>query len=361
MGLRRVFDKLLGHVRRAQIASHRFSVCVFKKEYELAMKSKALIFAAALAAATAGMPSAQQVTRAAPPHAFPPWSHGGNDPAAGKGYEFHVLDVDNIPDLHGNPADARLVLFIGGNQFFVLPQLVQGFVRLHPELAGRIFYETLPPGILRKQIAANDTLTLGNFTLQVRPDVYEAGARVLRGMEEQKQVTGVVEYATNDLEIMVAAGNPKHIESLRDLGRDDIRLSMPNPEWEGVANQIAAALKKAGGEALYQQVYEKKVASGSTILTEIHHRQTPMRIMEGKADAGVTWASEVMFQEKTGNPITGVKIPDAQNSVAIYAGGVLTGAPHPQAAAQWLAYLKSPEAQAIYHQYGFKSIEAESK
>ena len=295
------------------------------------------------------------------PQTTPPWSKGANDPATSKGYDFHVPDVDNIPDLHGNPADAKLVLFIGGNQFFVLPQLVEGFVKLHPELAGRIYYETLPPGILRKQMAADNTLTLGNFTLQVKPDVYEAGARVLRTMEEQKQVTNVTEYATNTLEIMVPSDNPKHISSLNDLGRADVRLSMPNPEWEGVANQIAAALRKAGGDNLYQQVYKEKVASGSTVLTEIHHRQTPMRIMQGHADAGVTWASEVQFQKKIGNPIAGVEIPDAQNSTAIYAGGVVTNAPHPEVAAQWLAYLKTDEAQAIYHQFGFKSITSQAK
>jgi ABC-type molybdate transport system substrate-binding protein len=288
--------------------------------------------------------------------AMPPWNKEANDPAVGKGYAFHVPDVDNVPDLHGNPSNAKLVLFIGGNQFFVLPQLVRGFVQLHPELEGRIYYETLPPGILRKQIAADGTLTLGNLTVQVKPDVYEAGARVLKTMEENKQVIGVVPYATNTLEIMVGADNPKQIATLNDLGRPDVRLSMPNPQWEGVANQIGSALRKAGGELLYRQVYQVKVANGSTILTEIHHRQTPMRIMLGKADAGVTWASEVRFQEKIGNPITGIQIPAAQNVTAIYAGGVMVNAPHPRVAAQWLEYLKTSEAQAIYHEFGFKSI-----
>lgn len=294
------------------------------------------------------------------PQPTPPWSKGANDPAASKGYEFRVPDVDNIPDLHGDPADAKLVLFIGGNQFFVLPQLVAGFVQLHPELAGRIYYETLPPGILRKQIAADDTLTLGNFTVRVKPDVYEAGARVLKTMEQKKQVKDVTEYATNTLEIMVPSGNPKRIASLNDLGRADIKLSMPNPQWEGVANQIGAALRKAGGEQLYHQVYQAKVANGSTVLTEIHHRQTPMRIMQGNADAGVTWASEVQFQKSIGNPIAGVAIPVAENITAIYAGGVMVDAPHPHAAAQWLDYLKTPGAQAIYHQFGFKSVPAAS-
>jgi accessory colonization factor AcfC len=295
------------------------------------------------------------------PQTSPPWSQGANDPASRKGYTFQVPDVDNVPDLHGNPSDAKLVLFIGGNQFFVLPHLIAGFVRLHPELAGRIYYETLPPGILRRQIAANDTLTLGNLTLHVQPDVYEAGARVLHGMADKHQLKDVTEYATNTLEIMIPAGNPKHITSLRDLGRADLRLSMPNPQWEGVANQIATSLRKAGGDALVEQVYQKKVADGTTVLTEIHHRQTPMRILQGHADAGVTWASEVQFQQQIGNPITGVEIPAAENSTAIYAAGMLPDAPHPEAAAQWLAYLKTPEAQAAFHQFGFQPIAASAK
>jgi ABC-type molybdate transport system substrate-binding protein len=292
------------------------------------------------------------------PQTVPPWSKGANNPATEKGYEFHVSDIDNVPDIHGNPADAKLVLFIGGNQFFVLPQLVAAFEQHHPELKGHIFYETLPPGILRKQMAAGGAITLGNLTLQVKPDVYEAGARVLHDMEKQGEVSGIVEYATNDLSIMIPAGNPRKIQSLNDLARPDLRLSMPNPAWEGVANQIADSLRKAGGDPLYQAAYQDKVKSGKTVLTEIHHRQTPMRIMSGQADAGVTWASEVRFQQSIGNPITGVEIPASQNTTAIYAGGVLKTAPHPEVATQWLAFLGTSEAQTIYHQFGFRSIQS---
>lgn len=310
------------------------------------MKYSALLLTALLAAGA----SAQSIA--------PPWSGQANDPARQQGYVFHVPDIDNVPDLHGNPCGAKLVLFIGGNQFFVLPQLVTAFEAHHPELAGHIFYETLPPGILRRQIAAGNTLTLGNLTIEVKPDVYEAGMRTVQEVAKAGLVTGVVPYASNTLEIMVRAGNPKGIHSLNDLARPGLRLSMPNPQWEGVANQIAKSLRKAGGEPLYKAVYETKVQNGQSMLTEIHHRQTAMRIMEGKADAGVTWESEVRFQESIHNPIQGVPIPDGQNTTAVYAGGVVKGAPHAALAAQWLAFLKTPEAQAIYHHYGFHSLDA---
>jgi ABC-type molybdate transport system substrate-binding protein len=284
----------------------------------------------------------------------PPWSGGANNPAGEKGLVFRVDDIDNVPDLHGNPQDARLVLYIGGNQFFVLPRLVAGFEKEHPELAGHIFYETLPPGILRKQMEQNDTITLGNLTFRATPDVYEAGAGVLGEMQKQGTVEQVVRYATNDLEIMVAAGNPKHIESLKDLAAPSIRLAMPNPATEGIARQISDALRKAGGESLAHTVYEAKVQSGSTILTQIHHRQTPMWILQGKCDAGVVWGSEVSFQRKIGNPISGVPIPVEDNTTAIYAAGVVRGAPHRAAAIAWLTYLQTAEAQAAYGEFGFK-------
>src|ERR1700728_220943 len=72
----------------------------------------------------------------------PPWSGGKNNPAADKGYEFQVPDVDNLPDLHGNPDNAKLFLFVGGNQFFVLPEIVAAFEKQHSDLHGHIFYET---------------------------------------------------------------------------------------------------------------------------------------------------------------------------------------------------------------------------
>lgn len=293
---------------------------------------------------------------------MPPWSRGANNPAANKGFVFQAPDIDNIPDLHGDPCDPRLVLFIGGNQFMVLPELAAAFERRHPELRGHIFYETLPPGILRKQLSSGGWLTLGNLTLHVQADVYAAGARVLSAMEGDHQVERSVRYATNQLEIMVHAANPRHIQSLRDLAASDVRLAMPNPKWEGVARQIANSLQRSGGPDLLKTVMQTKVAEGSTQLTQIHHRQTPMWILAGRADAGVTWASEVRFQEKIGNPIAGVPIPPSENTTAIYAAGVLRNAPHPDAARSWLSFLTSREAQAIYRKYGFgavKGVESE--
>jgi ABC-type molybdate transport system substrate-binding protein len=312
------------------------------------LKALGVGLALALAAVAAG-PRPRTAT-------YPPWSRG-NDPAR-QGYVFRVATVDNVPDLHGNPLHPRLTLFVGGNQFMVMPRLIRAFVRLHPRLRGRIFYETLPPGILLRQMQRQDTLTLGNLTLQVAPDVYEAGARKVQALRGQGLVRRTVAYASNDLEIMVRQGNPLHVRGLNDLGRVDVRVAMPNPAWEGVERQIAAALRRAGGARLVTQVMVAKLRAGTTALTHVHHRQTPLRILLGESDAGVTWASEVRFQEQLGHAIAGVPIPPGHNVTALYEAGLLADAPHPRAAAAWLDFLASPAARQIYAAFGFGAPEA---
>jgi ABC-type molybdate transport system substrate-binding protein len=167
-----------------------------------------------------------------------------------------------------------------------------------------------------------------------------------------------VAYVTNTLTIMVPKANPRHVVSLADLADPTLRLAMPNPEFEGVARQIKESLRKVGGDALVTTVYDDKVSQGSTVLTHIHHRQTPLFLMQGVVDAGVTWQSEALFQEQAGHPISHVDIPATVNTTAIYAGAVVKGAAHPDAAKAWLEFIRSPEASSIFERYGFRPYDS---
>lgn len=313
-----------------------------------------------LAALLAGPAHAAGAGRAAaPPHyaerLYPPWSQGANNPALHQGLSITVPEVDDMPDFHGSLDHPALVIFVGGNYYFAMAPLVQAFSAQHPRLRGRIFYVTLPPGLLIKAMANGGTFTSGNLTFTVAPDVYAAGLKKVQGqIAARRLVPPAVPYATNTLTIMVPAGNPAHIASLTDLGRPGVRLAMPNPAWEGVARQIRMALKRAGGPALAHTVYVSKVADGQTILTHIHHRQTPLFLMQGIADAGVTWKSEAIFQEQIGHPLSHVDIAPADNVTAIYAAAMVRGARHPRAARAWLAFLHSGTAERIFARYGFK-------
>jgi ABC-type molybdate transport system substrate-binding protein len=286
---------------------------------------------------------------------FPPWQHGENNDAVNRGLEFTVPEVDNLPDFHGDITNPQLVLYVGGNYFFAMAPLVAEFEHQYPEYRGRLYWETIPPGLLVKQMEAGGTITSGNMTWTAKPDAYFAGLDQVKSLIKQGLLEGpAVPYVTNTLTIMTPAANPAHIATLADLGRTDIRLVMPNPEFEGVTRLIQASLRKAGGDALNDIVYKTKVADGSTVLTEIHHRQTPLFLMLGRAAAGVTWKSEAIFQEQMGNPIVHVDIPPEHNSTGIYAGAVVKGAAHQAAARLWLAFIHSQPALAIFSRYGME-------
>ena len=292
---------------------------------------------------------------------YPPWSHGENDPALHKGLEFTIPEVDSMPDFHGSINDPRLVIYVGGNYYFAMAPLVKAFEAEHPELRGKIFYVTIPPGLLIKAMHDGNTFTSGNMTFTAVPDVFAAG---LKKVKEQiaagKLVAPAVPYVTNDLAIMVPKGNPGHITGLADLGKPGVRLVMPNPAWEGVARQIEASLRKAGGPALETMVYDTKVKNGETILTHIHHRQTPLFLMQGLGVAGITWKSEAIFQEQAGHPISHVDIPAQFNTTAVYGAALVKDAPHPAAGKLWIEFLRSPTALKIFERYGFKAAPADA-
>ena len=310
------------------------------------------LFAAALVAPALAADAAKVPLY--PSYVYPPWQTGHNTDVTERGVEFTVPEVNNLPDFHGNPVDAKLVLYVGGNYFFALAPLVKAFEEQNPDLKGRIFWETLPPGILAKQMDAGGTITVGNMTLTVKPDAYLAGLAAVQRLVEAGKLEGpAVPYVSNVLAIMVPKGNSAKVAGLADLARGNLRLAMPNRETEGVADQIVASLRKAGGDTLVDTVYGTKAKDGSTYLTAIHHRETPMFLMQGRAEAGVTWRSEALFQEQAGHPIEHVDIPAALNTTGIYAGAVVKGAAHADAAKKWLAFLTSPGALKIFEGHGF--------
>ncbi|HBK04443.1 MAG TPA: glycine/betaine ABC transporter substrate-binding protein [Acetobacteraceae bacterium] len=313
-----------------------------------------LLSAAAALAAPPGSPAAKLEAAEA---LYPPWQGGTNSGAPAPGLVFTVPPADSMADFHGSLDNPALVLYASGNYFFAMRGMVRAFGEAYPAYRGHVFYETLPPGLLMKQIAAGGTVTSGNLTFTVKPDVMMAEQRASEAWVKDGQlVAPVVSFATNELTIMVPAGNPAHIGGLADLARPDLTLVMPNPAFEGVARQIRASLVKAGGEALAKSVYETKVSDGTAILTRIHHRQTPLFLMQGLGQAGVTWTSEALFQEQQGHPISHVAIPADQNTTAIYSAAMVPGAPHVEAARAWLEFIRSDAAFAAMAPFGFKRL-----
>lgn len=269
--------------------------------------------------------------------------------------EMPVIPDERGDDIHGLEIidDAELILFMAGNQFMVMEELIQAF----KEETGieKIFYETLPPRLMLRQILAGgakfrDTILPGT------PDVYSSVSEdSMQILKEKGLIEDYFVYLHNRIVLMVPKGNPAKIESLTDLARDDVRISQPNPENEDIARYIIEMYRRAGGEDLVRRIMDEKVRDGTTMLTTVHHRETPERLMKGICDVGPVWATEAIYAKARGLPLDYVEVGeefDMRDKVNYYITK-LKNAPNPENAERFLEFIKSERAQEIYRKYGF--------
>jgi molybdate transport system substrate-binding protein len=272
--------------------------------------------------------------------------------------KFPVIPPERGDDLHNlDAADtADLVLFMAGNQFMAMADIVAAFRETHPEI-GQIFYETLPPGMALRQILAGGAVFRDRL-LRVTPDIYSAVSEgAMRRLSEAGHLApgDFRLYLHNRLSLMVPAGNPAGLAAVGDLGRPEIRISQPDPANEDIARHILDMYRDAGGEHLVHRIMEEKRTAGTTMMTIVHHRETPQRITDRTADVGPVWATEIHHARSLGLPIDEVQ-PGAtldQRNRINYTICRLKSAPHPENAQKFLAFILSSAAQAIYSRYGF--------
>lgn len=255
-----------------------------------------------------------------------------------------------VEDLCGD-AGADLVVFLAGNQYMALPDLVDSFLGAHPAV-GSVFYETLPPGVLVDQLHTG-ALRMGSFELRVRPDVLALGPAPLEELAADGLVRPPRIYAENDLALLVAAGNPAGVTGWPDLGRPGLRVAFPDPTTEGIGRLALDAVEGAGGPALRQAVEVGKAGRGEVVFTTIHHRQGPAWLGAGTVDVAVVWSTEARHRQALGEPCTTVRLPERDNRRGAYAASVVTDATHPEAAAAFVDHLCGPAGRQVYAAHGF--------
>ena len=276
------------------------------------------------------------------------------------------MDTKNLPvipperagDLHHLEiaTQADLVLFMAGNQFMVMPELISAFQARYPEIK-KIFYETLPPGLELKQILAGGAVWQ-NKVFAVYPDVYSSvNQKAMQILAQQGHIQPKDDhlYLHNRLTLMVPRGNPAKITSVNDLARDDVRISQPDPENEDIAYHIIDMYRQAGGNALVKRIMEEKRAAGTTLFTLVHHRETPMRIENITVDVGPVWVTEAV-QARAARLAVDVIEPgdqlDQRDKINYYICRLKDGL-HPQNAQKFIDFILSPAAQTIYQNFGF--------
>lgn len=252
--------------------------------------------------------------------------------------------------------NAGLVLWLAGNQFFAMDDVVHAFQKQHP--ATTVGLMTLPPGLLLQAIKAGGWV-YADKEYRGLPDIY---ASVNLGHLKQLKASGTMDsymvYMHNELQIMVSKGNPKKITSVKDLVRGDVRTSMPNPINEGIMQfYIRKVLERRG---IWEKISgNKECVSCQTTknnwFTAVHHRETPERIKAGQSDAGVVWKTEVLEALREGADVDAVELPneDSLRAEVAYVIGALNSSARRRQADAFLSFLRTSDGQDSYAKFGF--------
>ena len=288
--------------------------------------------------------------------------------APGKGASSFSHAGSNIClDFHGDPAQARLVVFSDGNHHMALEQCAQAFLKANPDVAD-VFYATTPPGPL---IAALETgaLHIGNLALSAVPDVFIGPGEILDKLSAAGRLESHQPFAeSRGNAFLVCKDNPKGIQTIAELMRDDVTIAISNPDTEKAsfnvyADTLEALASEAGldGQALKTLLSAK---GGRVVFsTAIHHREVPQMLADGAADVAMVYYHlalryvrifpDVFDMVALGGSKDDPDPGPAHQITRYHLGLIGDGGDWGQAFADFMV---SDESQAIYRDHGLKPL-----
>lgn len=237
---------------------------------------------------------------------------------------------NRIFDLHArisNCEDVNVVLSTAGNYHMALRDLwYDYFLPQNADLLKNWFYTTSPP-IAPEQIQANSVM-FGNVRLECRPLVAVGPIGIMDRLQELQFTEGdpipVIRNYGNV--ILVKKGNPRHIRSIWDLGRPDVRVVTSNPYTEegsfgnyrdsiyNIARHDKSAPAGWDADRLFDAIFnngpldkrqDKKSLPNKNAHVKwlagkrIHHREVPWSIAYGQADAGLLFYHLALYMVRT--------------------------------------------------------------
>ncbi len=143
-------------------------------------------------------------------------------------------------------------------------------------------------------------------------------------------------FAHNQLEIVVAPGNPKGITGLADLAKP------------GVIYNSEAATVPAGKYSLQALAKAGVTVTPKSLETDV--KSVVSKVELGEADAGIVYTTDV---KAAGSKVQGVPIPSAYNVLATYPLVAVKSTKNSAVANAFIAYVLSSAGQSTLESFGF--------
>src|SRR5262245_23448516 len=142
-------------------------------------------------------------------------------------------------------------------------------------------------------------------------------------------------FARNQMEIVTKPGNPKGVKSVTDLPTVGV-VSLCGAQVP--CGVYAANILQRAGVA----IPESSITRGADVKT------TLAAVAQGDAQAGMVYVTDA---KAAGSTVTGVEIPVAQNTIAIYPIAPIAGTSNPKLANAFISYVLSTAGQKILAKY----------
>lgn len=150
-----------------------------------------------------------------------------------------------------------------------------------------------------------------------------------------------IDVVANDLVIAVPAGNPAKVTDLASLKQGAAkRIGLGNPDSVPAGQYAKAALAKAG---LWESLSPSFIFGESV-------RQVLDYVRRGEVDAAFVYATDAI---QAGSAVAVASAVPLDEDVS-YPAAVLAAAPHAKEAKAFVAFLISPQAQAVFKAKGFR-------
>jgi molybdate transport system substrate-binding protein len=143
-------------------------------------------------------------------------------------------------------------------------------------------------------------------------------------------------FAHNQLEIVVAPGNPRGITGLADLAK------------AGVIYISEAVTVPAGKYSLQALAKAGVTVTPKSLETDV--KSVVSKVELGEADAGIVYTTDV---KAAGSKVQGVPIPAANNVVATYPVAVVKGTKNSAVADAFIAFVLTSAGQSTLESFGF--------
>src|SRR5262245_10588169 len=199
-------------------------------------------------------------------------------------------------------------------------------------------FEKANPGVTVK-FNYNGSSSLATSITQGAPaDVFASAAPAnMKTVTDAGDAAGTPQiFALNTGEIMVEQGNPQHIESVKDLADDKIKVAVCAPE--------------VPCGALAQEIFNNAGVTVKPVSQETNVGGVVTKVTLGEVDAGIVYVTDVKANEAKA---TGVTIPADQNATTEYPIVQVKDAPNATAAKAFISYVLGPDGQKVLGSFGF--------